>query len=1105
MDVQFTFTRNLTVGSKGADVMKLQELLNSNPQNVVSTSGAGSRGSETLYFGPATKRAVAKFQDLYSAEVLTPAGLTKGTGYFGPSTRAKANSLCSGTTTTRGTTSTSGSSNYGDVIVAGGLNVRGVRQPRNGYAVANAQRVPFTNFSLTAGSSDILVEGVKVQLKGLARRNAFDSVALIDRAGSQLGNSRGLNSRNEATIGGRFYVGRGQTVELTVVGNIASGASSGVALFDVVEILANTQVGGSLPVSGASHSLSDALDLGYVQVEQSTSGVENVAIGEDNVRFAEFTLEVKGGGDEDGYLRSITFEQKGSISNDDIEDLIVRVDGRDSYRASVNGDRYTVVFSGRGIEMQEGEGLDISIEGAATDGYQRTIKFELDNASDVYVVGATSGYGLPVSTAKADSDGNYAWGLAEGREWTVTLGESSTGNERFLSTSDHKIRARDNQIIGAFELELEGEAIDIDGTTFTVTISKSNGLFGANVDDLEVSDIRLVDHKTGRTLAEADDFFDIRSSGNANEQTYDVTLGSSYTLPTGDLDLVIVADLDRDILDGTVLKVTTFEWGDAEGVNTGHTLSTTDLENPNALSLGTFTVDGDEVSISLARRVESDIVVDGSTEVEFAVIKFDASDSEEDVEFEEVFFDVTLGGTHINTSVDPNVTTTPAAKITDLRNCDLVTADSNRNRLGGTVSNRLSSATGIQFNFRRALEVRAGRSAEVSVRCDVDDDTLTGATFQFVLDEENDVDYRLGGDRERLTLSEDSAETVTVSSAGTVVASTVAESSMNIAVGDGSSSDFVKVGKLELQASNEDFNFESLTIKVDALSGNEENLVNEVQIRYGSQTETESVRGSGTDATGVNVAFESLGWTIDEGRRANIEVYASFNALGRGDTSGVAVHFSTGAYTATGEASRNDVSDATNSGVLGVVKTFKSLPVFSASSENNRLTGGTATLYEFAVTADGYELALDKITASITVSAATLTEVRLYAYTDSGRRNGAENTTADAIIATTASTSGTVAFDFTNPIFFQEGDTVYFSIRGTVATATDDSIVTKLVGEPFDSTTQTGLVSATSLGNVVFSPNTAETNRVDATTTDWYAAKGTDILSVSDFASWVLE
>lgn len=100
----FTWTRDLNVGASGADVMKLQQFLNSNADTRVSASGAGSVGAETEFYGPATGAAVSKFQVMHRADILTPAGLVNPTGYFGPSTRAKANSLCvtmptSGTTT----------------------------------------------------------------------------------------------------------------------------------------------------------------------------------------------------------------------------------------------------------------------------------------------------------------------------------------------------------------------------------------------------------------------------------------------------------------------------------------------------------------------------------------------------------------------------------------------------------------------------------------------------------------------------------------------------------------------------------------------------------------------------------------------------------------------------------------------------------------------------------------------------------------------------------------------------------------------------------------------------------------------------------------------
>ena len=87
------FTRNLTTGDTGADVMDLQKFLNAQGHTVAAT-GAGSAGMESEYFGPATAGAVAAFQEAHAADILTPLGLTAGTGFFGASTRAMANDLC---------------------------------------------------------------------------------------------------------------------------------------------------------------------------------------------------------------------------------------------------------------------------------------------------------------------------------------------------------------------------------------------------------------------------------------------------------------------------------------------------------------------------------------------------------------------------------------------------------------------------------------------------------------------------------------------------------------------------------------------------------------------------------------------------------------------------------------------------------------------------------------------------------------------------------------------------------------------------------------------------------------------------------------------------
>jgi peptidoglycan hydrolase-like protein with peptidoglycan-binding domain len=82
-----TFVRNLHVGDSGADVYALQVFLNASVATQIAASGPGSPGGETTYYGALTADAVRRLQEAHAGDILAPAGLSSGTGFFGPLTR----------------------------------------------------------------------------------------------------------------------------------------------------------------------------------------------------------------------------------------------------------------------------------------------------------------------------------------------------------------------------------------------------------------------------------------------------------------------------------------------------------------------------------------------------------------------------------------------------------------------------------------------------------------------------------------------------------------------------------------------------------------------------------------------------------------------------------------------------------------------------------------------------------------------------------------------------------------------------------------------------------------------------------------------------------
>jgi hypothetical protein len=184
----FTFTSNLTVGSRGNEVTELQQFLVSKGY-LAMPAGVGFG-----YFGVITRDALAKWQ--------SSQGISPTAGYFGPLTRTKINAIISSAnpgTTTPGTGITTPGAE-GDMSVTS--NNAGLVSTL--YEGDNM--VPVLGIKISAKSSDLDVQRVKVNLGNSSTLYNKVLSTLYVTNGSDTLASVDLDSSTVTKDGGNYYI-----------------------------------------------------------------------------------------------------------------------------------------------------------------------------------------------------------------------------------------------------------------------------------------------------------------------------------------------------------------------------------------------------------------------------------------------------------------------------------------------------------------------------------------------------------------------------------------------------------------------------------------------------------------------------------------------------------------------------------------------------------------------------------------------------------------------------------------------------------------------------------------------------------------------------------
>ncbi len=639
------FTLSHKKGDNGGEVMNIQKFLNMDSATQVASTGAGSPGNETSYFGPATKAAVIKFQNKYASEVLAPVGLATGTGYWGSSSRAKANAMeiarCASSNNNNNNNNNSNNGTGTD------LTVSAAAQPGNGLAVESAANLPFTKFTLTAGASDMTFDSVTVELTGLADKAAFSSVALLDENGNQVGITKTLNSNDQANVGETTTIPAGMSKTFTVVGNMKSSLTNyagQVASLSVVAVNSSSTVAGSLPITGAQHTINSSLTIGTATAAvgvDDPDASKSKEIGTTGYKFQ--AIKITAGSAEDIRVKSVRWNQSGSASASDLSNVKLTFDGN-TYTPTVSGDYYTFNF-GSGVVIKKGLSKEMVLSADIVNGSASTIIFDIRKDTDLIVTGETYGYGItPTATAgsasSSSSDFTSSTPWFDGVTVTITGGSfNSVSKSNAAPAADIAEQVADT-VLGAFEVDIKGEPITVESLKFdTVTTDADSG--GETV---QITNVVLTD-QNGTVLAGPEDSTSYTIGGTDT----DVLTFSSVSFPTGVTTMYVKGQLDSNWESDDKIKLKTdpsSQWTNVVGDNTGDTISTSAMSAATANEMTVKTVAMTAITLSqpVARSV-----VKGAKDFVWATGSLSTSDSGEDVKVSAVKIqDVTTSAADVN-------------------------------------------------------------------------------------------------------------------------------------------------------------------------------------------------------------------------------------------------------------------------------------------------------------------------------------------------------------------------------------------------------------------------------------------------------------------------
>lgn len=927
----FSFTKDLTLGSKGDEVKALQELLIS--ANKGSAAAALAAVGATSYFGSLTKAALAEYQ--------AAAGVTPSVGYFGPKTRAYVASLGTIVTTSGTVIGTTTGTTTGTVTTSGLSLALASDNPASATLPKGAAGSVFLKFNVNGkGTLNSLV----FKRMGIGATTDFESSGFyLYEGASRLTSGRSINSTTHEISFLNLALAVDGTKTLSVLADVATSSTAGdVSYLQLMSVTGDPTPTGAL--AGNPMTIGGAT----VGTITATSGAapSNPKVGQTGALLAEFKLTASA--TEDMEVSRIALTEGGSIANANVVNLVLKQGGNTLATAASIGAKDLATFElTSAFLLEKGQERTFQIYGDVA-GATRTsdqIVFYFDSKSDIVAKGKTYLYPAFVDISGMDTTSEADTLTVAGGDVTITHNGPVTG--------DVAIRAQD-------------------AVLFDFTIASKN--------NVEIRNLRLNASTTGATATYTDFKVWDKASNSVITSASNLTAGSTNITFTDVINISagesksfkVTADVSSsNTANGTItVKLLAFESNDIKNLDNNTYVSTSSIVPSSTITGNAQTVKAPTIDIQLATTPTSQTYVQGLPNVALTGFSFRAISG--DIKISSIKI------TGSSTSDSASALTTGDVQSLALYDgetkiSDVKSLDSDLTATFDNLNYTLAKGTTKVFTLKGSISSNATDSDDYYFY-------IAGAnsTYVTVYDMDGNTAAYSG------TAANSGASVVhTITTTGTVSvakASDDTESEVGIVLANSEN----VLAKFRFTATNEEMTINKMQLLVvptesrTATSSAASDEVPTVKLYEGSTqigaTAGYTVTGSG-DNSGT-VFIENLGWKVTKNGSKTLTVKGVLNSISGGADTGASVYASVmdGGFEAQGATAKTTSLTGTTGNRKVVYKTKPTIAKPTAGS--TKLVVGQIPVMKFKIKADGPEqVAFKQIQFKVSMTGATMTAV----------------------------------------------------------------------------------------------------------------------------------